>query len=135
LSFFGIMSSVTLVYFIVIVATGNPDMPPILANYLGYFLAAMLFLAIGLFTSTLNENQIVAAAIAFGLNLIFWVIGAYVGHDMGNTFGDFLKYVSIYENTDDFFKGIIDLTHVVYFVSAIYLCLFFSVKILESKRN
>jgi len=49
--------------------------------------------------------------------------------------GDFLKYISIMNHTDDFFKGIIDLSHVFYLLSLIFLGLFLSVKVLESKRS
>jgi ABC-2 type transport system permease protein len=134
-SFYIVMSIPTLVYLLIISIMGNPDFPPLLANYLGYLLVGMLFLSFGLFASTLTENQIVAAIISLGLNLFLWVIGAFVGNNMDNKFGDFLKYISIYNHSDDFLKGIIDLTHVFYFVSFIFVGLFFSVKILESKRS
>lgn len=124
----------TFIYLALIMATGNPDLQPILANYMGYILAAMSFFALGLFASTLTENQIVAAIITFAMLLLLWVIGAAGGNVQG-PLGDFLKYLSIFEHTDDFFAGIIDLSHVVYFASLIFLGLFFSVKILESKRT
>jgi ABC-2 type transport system permease protein len=65
---------------------------------------------------------------------MFWVIGA-GGENVGGKMGDFLKYLSIFNHTEDFFKGIIDLSHVFYFASVIFLGLYFSVQVLESKRN
>jgi ABC-2 type transport system permease protein len=132
--FFAVMSISSLVYLAIILALGNPDIFPVFANYLGYFLSIMALLSLGLLASTMTENQIVAAVIAFGINLMLWVIGAGAGNLQGKM-GDFLKYLSIFDHTNDFFIGIIDFGHVFYFLSVIFLGLFFSVKVLESKRN
>jgi len=132
--FFAVMSIPTLLYLSIILATGNPDLLPVLANYLGYGLAAAAFFSLGILTSTLSENQIVSAAVAFGLNLMLWMIG-WAGENAEGKMGDFLKGLSIFNHTDDFFKGIIDLSHVFYFASLIFVGLFFAVKVLESKRS
>ncbi|HEY5040111.1 MAG TPA: ABC transporter permease subunit [bacterium] len=133
-AFFGVMLSSTFVYLLIIVVLGNPDFGPVVANYMGYILVAMSFFSIGLFASTLSENQIVSAVISYGLLLMLWVIGA-AGGNMQGKVGDFIKYVSVFDHLDDFFKGVLDLSHVFYFLSLIFLGLFFSVKVLESKRN
>jgi ABC-2 type transport system permease protein len=132
--FFGVMLSATLIYLLVLILAGNPDLGPVLANYLGYTLAAMAFFAIGLFASTLSENQIVSAVITYGVLLMLWVMGA-AGAGVQGKLGDILKFLSIFEHMDDFFKGIIDLSHLFYFLSIVFLGLFFSVKVLESKRS
>jgi len=133
-AFFGVMLSSTVVYLIIMMLAGNPDMGPVVGNYVGYGLAAMSFFAIGLFASTLSENQIVSAVITYGILLMLWVIGA-AGSSAQGVLGDLLKYVSIFEHLEDFFKGVIDLSHVFYFASIIFLGLFFSVKVMESKRS
>jgi ABC-2 type transport system permease protein len=101
---------------------------------MGYILAAGAFFALGLLASTLTENQIVSAVITYGMLLMLWVIGAAGGNVQG-PLGDFLKYISVFEHLDDFFKGVVDLTHVFYFLSIIFVGLFLSVKVLESKRS
>jgi ABC-2 type transport system permease protein len=128
------MLSSTLVYLAVMMSSGNPDLGPTLANYMGYILAAGAFFALGLLASTLTENQIVSAVITYGMLLMLWVIGAAGGNVQG-PLGDFLKYISVFEHLDDFFKGVVDLTHVFYFLSIIFVGLFLSVKVLESKRS
>jgi ABC-2 type transport system permease protein len=132
--FFGVMLSSTLVYLAVIAIAGNPDYGIVLANYLGYVLAAIAFFSIGLLVSTMTENQIVSMVVTWVVLLIFWVIG-FASDAVQGPFGDFLKGISIYSHMEDFFKGTIGLSHVVYFLSMIFLGLFFSVKILENKRN
>jgi ABC-2 type transport system permease protein len=133
-SFLAAMSSVTLVYLLIIMSLGNPDMLPLLANYMGYFLGVMVFFSVGLFASTLSENQIVSAVISFGSLLLLWIIGV-AGDSAPGVLGDFFKYLSVFSHTDDFFKGVIDLSNVVYLLSLIFVGLFFSVKVLESKRS
>jgi ABC-2 type transport system permease protein len=133
-AFFGVMLSSTLVYLVIIAVNGNPDWGPVFANYLGYILVSMSFFALGLFISTLSENQIVSMVLTWVLLLVLWIVGA-TGNLVPGAFGDFLKSLSVYEQTDDFFKGVIDLTHIAYFLSLIYVGLFFSVKVLESKRS
>jgi ABC-2 type transport system permease protein len=133
-AYFFLMSIVTLVYLGFILFLGNPDIMPLFANYLGYFLGVMAFFSIGLFASTISENQIVSAIISFFVLLLLWVIGV-AGDSASGAFGDFLKYISIMNHTDDFFKGVIDFSHVFYLLSLIFLGLFLSVKVLESKRS
>src|SRR3569832_2079733 len=48
---------------------------PLAASYLGLFLMGGVFLSMGLFASSLTENQIVAAVISFGILIGFWLIG------------------------------------------------------------
>ena len=69
--------------------------------------------------------------------LVAWLreSGCATSRSMDGKIGDFFKYLSIFEHTGDFFSGVIDLTHVFYFLSLIFLSLFFSVKVLEGKRN
>ncbi|HJT23513.1 MAG TPA: ABC transporter permease subunit, partial [bacterium] len=133
-AFFLVALLPTFVYLALIMAYGNPDLLPLVANYLGYILAAMSFFAIGLLASTLTENQIIAAIITFAALLMLWVIG-FAGDNAQGSLGAFLKYLSIVQHTFDFFSGVIDLSHIFYFLSVIFLGLFFSVKILESKRT
>ena len=132
--FFLVMLGATFVYLLIMMLAGNPDMGPVLANYMGYSLSAMVFFSIGLFASTLSENQIVSAVLTYGALLILWVMGASASSVQG-PLGEVFKYLSLFEHLEDFFKGVVDLSHVFYFASLIFLSLFFSVKVLESKRS
>jgi ABC-2 type transport system permease protein len=119
---------------LILLSLGSPDPGPVFANYIGYILVAMSFFAVGFLASTMSENQMVSAVIAYGMLIMLWVIGV-AGGSVDGKIGDFFKYLSIFEHTGDFFSGVIDLTHVFYFLSLIFLSLFFSVKVLEGKRN
>ena len=116
------------------VSAGNPDLGPVLANYIGFLLTGMSFMALGLLASTLSENQIVSAVITYGLLLMLWMIGAAADSVKGQM-GDFLSSMAVFSHLGDFMNGVVDLTHVAYFLSLIFIGLFFSVKVLESKRS
>jgi ABC-2 type transport system permease protein len=133
-AFFGVMLSSTVVYLLILLMTGNPDMGPVFANYLGYILVVMTFFAVGLLASTMSENQIISAVIAYGMLMMLWVIGL-AGSNMTGVLGDFIQYIAVFNHMEDFYRGVIDLTHLFYFASVIFLALFFSVKVLEGKRN
>jgi ABC-2 type transport system permease protein len=125
----------TVIYLVIMMSAGNPDLGPVVANYIGYGLGrSSSFLALGLLASTMSENQIVSAVLAYGMLLMLWVIGAAADNAQGPV-GEFLGSLSIFSHLNDFMGGVVDLTHVVYFASLIFVGLFFSVKVLEGKRS
>ncbi len=110
------------------------DWNPVLTGYLGLILLGGLFLAAGVFASSLTENQIVAAFLSFGLLLVFWLLGA-VGTLMGDTGpGNFIGYLSFIEHYDRLVRGLVDTKDLIYFVSGISLMLFLAHRVVESQR-
>ncbi|MEJ2245196.1 MAG: ABC transporter permease subunit [Acidobacteriota bacterium] len=103
---------------------GDPDLYPILVGYLGLFLHGMTLMAIGLFISTLTENQIVAVVISFGISLVLFVI------EIKNA----LSYINLISHLEDFTKGVIDTSHVIFFVTLTFLGLFLAYRSIESMR-
>jgi ABC-2 type transport system permease protein len=112
---------------------GSPEWKPILAAYLGLLLYGAALLAIGLFISTLTENQIVAALITFGVILVLWLIESFSVGAQGVA-KDVLSYLSVIGHLDDFIKGVIDTSHVIFYVSFAFVGLFLTYRSLESMR-
>ena len=106
---------------------------PILTGYLGLILVGATFLAVGLLISSLTENQIVAGFGTFGVLLAFWVIG-WGAEFAGGNVRTVLQYLSVTEHMDGFSRGLVDTKDLVYYVSAIALALFLTLRSLESKR-
>lgn len=105
----------------------------LLSGYLGLILLGGSFLAVGLFISSVTENQIVAGFATFGVLLAFWVIG-WSADLVSGSWRAFFQYLSILEHLDNFGKGVIDTRDVVYYLSVIALSLFLTLRSLESKR-
>jgi len=95
---------------------GNPDRGPILSGYLGVILLGAAFLAIGLFASSLTQNQIVAAVIAFALLLVLWLADVLQNFASG-PIADVVSYLSVNNHFQEFSSGIIDTKDVLYFLT------------------
>jgi ABC-2 type transport system permease protein len=123
----------TLPHMAVLFVYGNPEWKPILTSYFGLLLMGGCFISLGLFISSLTKNQIVAAAITFSTFLLLWVI-SWIGSFSTGWVTDVTAYLSIIEHLDDFTKGVIDTSHLIYYVSFITFGLFLTAKSVDSER-
>jgi ABC-2 type transport system permease protein len=102
-------------------------------GYLGLILLGGASLSLGLFASSLTENQIVAGVVAFALLLLFWIIG-WVQELGAGGLGPIVKYLSLLDHYENFTQGVIDTRDLVYCLSFIYFFLFLTKRQLESRR-
>ncbi len=112
---------------------GRPEWKLILGGYLGMLLYGAALLAIGLFISTLTENQIISVVITFGVILVLWLIESFSAGAEGIA-KDVLSYLSVIGHLDDFIKGVIDTGHVVFYLTFAFVGLFLTYRSLESMR-
>ncbi len=135
LSLFAIMLLPTASYIVFMYFRSDP-MPPwklLLAGYLGVLLLGGALLSLGSFLSSLTENQLIAAVLTFGAILLLWVLD-FGGNGAGTILGQVLQYLSVIRHYDDFTRGIIDTSALIYYFSFIALCIFLTVRSLESMR-
>ena len=133
LSLYVIMLAVTMIHIGFLYFGGRPEWKPIVTAYLGLLLLGGCFISLGLLISSLTSNQIVAGMVTFAVFLLLWVI-TWVGSFGGPTFDKLTTYLSIIDHWDDFGKGVIDTTHVIYYLSFITFGLFLTAKSVESER-
>jgi ABC-2 type transport system permease protein len=128
----------TLIYVFVISSLGNPegnlDFGSTLGSYFGLLFLIGAYTSIGIFTSTLSENQIVAFIISVFLCFIF-----YFGFDGISTFAeDFEQTISSF-GMDYHFKsmsrGVLDTRDIIYFASVTVLFLTFTAFKLKSLKS
>ena len=127
------MLAMTLYYPAVLFIFGSPDPGPIGTGYLGVVLQAAAFLAIGLAISSTTENQIVAAFVSFAINLALWLSES-VSQFVGAPIGAALKFLSITSHFQDFSRGVIDTSHLIFFISVIAAALFLTYLSLQARR-
>jgi ABC-2 type transport system permease protein len=135
LSLFIIMLLPTALYIIFMYFHSDPR-PPwslMLVGYFGVLLLGAALLALGSFISSLTESQIIAAVLTFGAFLMLWVIGSGAGGG-DSTFGQILQYLSVIRHYDDFARGIIDTSALVYYVSFFAFFIFLTVRSIDSIR-
>jgi ABC-2 type transport system permease protein len=112
---------------------GSPELKPILGGYLGLILYGAALLSVGLFISTLTENQIVSVVITFGTILVLWLVDSFASNAVGLT-REVLSYLSVIGHLDDFIKGVIDTSHVIFYLTFAFVGLFLTYRSLESMR-
>jgi ABC-2 type transport system permease protein len=127
------MLAVTLFHLAVLFKFGRPEWKPILTSYIGLILFGGCFISVGLFISSLSKNQIVAGSVTFLTFLLLWIIN-WIGSFAGPMGERITSYLSIVGHFDDFSKGVIDTTHLIYYLSFITFGLFLTAKSVDSER-
>lgn len=115
---------------------GNLDSGGIIGSYIGLFFLASLFVALGLFASTLSKNQIVAFIIgAFLCFFVHWGIGFIADFpDFIGTWDDVLGRMGSDHHYNSLSKGVLDSRDVIYFLSFVVFALMLSITSI-GKRN
>jgi ABC-2 type transport system permease protein len=103
------------------------------SGYLGLSMLAISFVSIGLFTSSLTQNQIIAAISCFGTLLFLFVI-SWPAQAGGTQFLGLLQYLSLPDHFSQMVTGIIDTRDIIYFLSLIFVALFLTQRSVESAR-
>ena len=125
--------AITLVYPLLLNRYTPPDPGPIIGGYIGLILFGAAFLAVGLFTSSLTQNQVVAALVAVIILLGLWMVGNFAGSTRPPV-SDVLTYISVIDHYGEFSRGLIDTRNVVYYLLVIVGSLFLTIRSLESRR-
>ena len=126
--------SITLVYAVIISLFNTPDWTTVLGNFLGIFLLGAALIAIGMFLSSITENQIVAAigGIVVGVLMLFMdSIAQAISVDF---ISNILKKISFMSYYNNFTLGVLNLKDIVFFVSVCVLFIFFTIRVFEKKR-
>ena len=116
-------------------ATNGIELGPLLSSYLGLFLLAAALLALGVLTSSLTQNQVVAAFLGIMLVMVLWflpLLQAALGDD--TVLGKAMGYAGLSDHYFNFGQGVIDSRDVIYMLSLIIGSLVLATRILESRR-
>jgi ABC-2 type transport system permease protein len=127
------MIAITLPHILLLFWFADPEWKPIATTYLGFFLMAACFVAVGLFVSSVTRNQIIAAMVTFAVFLLLWIID-WLGSEMGPTGKAVFEYLSITRHFEDFSRGVIDTRHLVYYGSVIVFGLVLTMRSVETER-
>ncbi len=133
LALYSIMIGVSLIHILLLFVYGRPEWKPIVTAYLGLVLMGGCFISVGVFISTLTKNQVVSYMLTFAVFLFLWIIN-WIGSFAGPTIDSLTQYLSIVDHFDDFGKGVIDTTHLIYYLSVITFGLFLTAKSVDSER-
>jgi ABC-2 type transport system permease protein len=132
-SVLGLMVAATWVQIILLSFMAPMAWLPLAISYGGLLLMVGAFASFGVWTSSLTENQIVAAFAGFLPLIILWAVG-WAAPLVKPSLGEILKGLSLGTHFQGFPKGLVDTADLAYFVLFIGLFLFLSIRTLEAKR-
>lgn len=129
----------TLIYYVSVYLLGNPvgniDSGGFWGSFLGLFFLASVYVSIGLFTSTISDNQIVSFILGVLVCFIVFLGFDYIG-GLGLPGGvqNFIEGLGISHHYNSMARGVIDTRDVIYFLSVISIFTLFSKIVLESRK-
>lgn len=129
----------TLVYFVSIYLMGNPvgnmDVGGFWGSFIGLFFLASVYVSIGLFTSTISDNQIVSFILGVLICfLVFLGFDYLAGLGLSGGFQNFVEGLGISHHYNSMARGVLDTRDVIYFLSVIAIFTLFSKIVLESRK-
>ncbi len=120
--------------FIALYEYGTPNTAILLGNSLGILLVGGACIAIGVFVSSLTENQLVAALLTMGIIVFFMLTSSLNAYIDSYAVRAILSWVSLLERFYRFTYGIFDFNAVLYYISVSFVFLFLTVRIYEKRR-
>lgn len=124
---------ITFLYPLYLKIFAAPDMGPIITGYIGIFLAGAAFISVGIFASSLTENQMVAGVIGFAVLLLLWIV-SWLGDAFQGTSKVIAQNISFLDRFANFQKGILSLNDMVFFLSVIVFFIFLTIRVVDKRR-
>jgi len=122
----------TVCYPVIFAFLTKMDWGQIASGYVGVLLLGGACLALGLFASSLTQNQIIAAICTFALLLLSWLIGLF--RELSWSWGNTLATLSLRDHISNLAKGVIDTNDLLFYLCFTYFFLFLTKRQLESRR-
>lgn len=123
----------TLLYALTMGLLGSLDPGPVISGYIGLLLMGAVYIAIGIFASSLTENQIVAFIVSFLLILALFLMDKvlmYVPEALAST----MEFLSIDYHFSNIARGVIDSRDILYFASLLGFSLYLATLSLERRK-
>ena len=137
--FAGIALALTFPFWLTVRYLGNPDDGVILASYIGSFLMAGAFLAVGACLSALTKNQVIAFVVTAAICFLFTVSGSQIVLGVLRGWApqallDTVAGLSFLTHFNAIVRGVIDLRDAIFFLSTIALFLYANAVIVDLKK-
>jgi len=113
----GVALLLTIPYYITISFLGPIDHGAVWSGYLGMILMSMAYTSIGLFASSITNNQIVAFLLALFISVFFLIIFDVLASSFTGTIGYFFNYLSLSTHYESISRGVLDSKDLIYFLS------------------
>jgi ABC-2 type transport system permease protein len=133
--FLGLAVVMSITIPVTIMIIGKPDVGVLFTSYVGSLLMGAAYLAIGLWISSLTENQIVAFIVGVVVTFLLFIVGTpFVTMAAPSFLVSTLAYIGLGNHFDSINRGVIDSRDILYYLSVIGFFLFLNVRSLESRK-
>jgi ABC-2 type transport system permease protein len=103
-------------------------------NFVGILLLGGVYVALGLFVSSLTENQMIAAVGSIFLNLVIFLMNTLSAVIPVRVISRTLRHISIFDRYVEFTLGLFVVANILFFLTIVAIFLFFTVRVLERRR-
>jgi ABC-2 type transport system permease protein len=143
MAFYLVMLLPTLSYYAVLrfvgagASLGKPDAGPVVSGYAGLVLFGAFHVGIGIFASTLTQDAVLGAFLAFVITIFFWIVEPVMQmrqFQVTPAWGKAAEYVSPHSHLESFLQGVISPTDALYFATFTLFFLFLSVRSIEYRK-
>ncbi len=124
----------TIPYYISVSLLGPVDHGAVICGYLGMLLMSAALIGVGIFSSALTNNQIVAFLLSLFIGLFFIVIFDVLSGSSAGWFAQFFSYLSISTHYESMARGVIDTRDIIYFLSLAGLSIFLATMVLSKRK-
>ncbi len=134
LTVFGVTFIVNSFNFVLLFNYGTPNLTSIFMNILGIFLLGAAFIAIGIFLSSLTENQLIAAVSAMGVNAAMLLLSTLASEVESTVLRTIIKWFSVIDRFTPFTNQMLDVSAIIYYISLAAIALFLTTRVIEKRR-
>ncbi len=116
---------------------GQNNMAEVIGNYIGMFCIGAAYIAMGIFISSLTENQVIAAVGSLGLFVglyLLEMLTSYFSTAMPGWVASSLQFISVFGRYNELTMGLLALDDIVYFLSVGAVFIFLTARVLEKRR-
>ncbi len=127
--------AIYVLYVITLVAlAGSVAWATVIGNFVALLLLGASFISIGIFVSAMTENQVVAAIVSFIIIMLFYMIDVFAGNIQVEWLKTVMSSLGFYTRYYEFSTGIFSIPSLIFFLSAIFIFNFLTVRALEKRR-
>lgn len=131
---YGMALALTLIYPLILSIYADIAWSVMFCNYLGFFLMGAVFISIGIFISSLTENLLISAVASFGALFVIYLMDWLSSSVKNALLGTIVNAVSVTARYSDFANGIINIPHLIYFISAAAIFTVLTVANIDKRR-
>ncbi len=125
----------TIPYYITVANLGNIDHGAVISGYIGLIFISAAYISIGIFTSSISNNQIIGFLLALAIGILLQFMFSFIASGARGYVSEILLYLSMSTHFESISRGVIDSKDIIYFLSIIFLGLVSTEAVLQKNRN